>query len=111
MANPNRGRGEYVNGRNRPSPQTTSVNPSEPTSPSAALPPKTNGMHAPPAPGQGYFPSGGRRGFEVEEASSIMPTVVEEGEVDSMGGREHLLRMRLHCAGRSVFSTTAIWLS
>ena len=105
MANPNHDQGEYVNGRNRPPPQTTSVNSSEPASPSAALPPKTNGMHAPPAPGQGYFPRGGRRDFEGEEASSLTPTVVEEGEVDSMGGGGDLLRMQLHCAGRSVFST------
>ena len=110
MANPNDGRGKYINGRNRPPPQTTSVNPLEPTSPSAALPPKTNGMHAPSAPGQGHFPRGGRRCFEGEEASSLTLTVVEEGKVDSMCRGEDLLHMQLHCTGRSVFSTTAIWL-
>ena len=54
-AHANRGQGGYVNGRSRPPPPATNANPSEPAPPS--------GVDAPPGPGRGYFPRGGRGGF------------------------------------------------
>ena len=44
-------------------PPAAKANPPEPAPPSAAPPTQTNGVHAPPGPGRGYFPKGGRRGF------------------------------------------------